>query len=86
MPYDWSSLGKALENTCPVCQAPPGEMCSEEAVPEEDKDGWHADRLRHSGPAIVYTTERVKPYAELRPSDVPPGLDPDDFATDLVKG
>jgi hypothetical protein len=34
-------------------------------------------------PAIVYTTTKVKPYAELRPSDVPMGVDPDDLATDL---
>ena len=33
-------------------------------------------------PVIVYTTAKVKPLAELRPSDVPRGLDPDDMATD----
>lgn len=38
---------------------------------------------REGGPAIVYTTRRVKPLAELRPSDIPHGMDPDDFATDL---
>jgi hypothetical protein len=35
-----------------------------------------------SEPAIVYTTVKVKPLAELRPSDVPRGLDSDDLATD----
>jgi len=33
-------------------------------------------------PVIVYTLKKVKPLAELRPSDVPRGLDPDDLATD----
>lgn len=33
-------------------------------------------------PAILYTTPRIKPLAELRPSDVPRGVDPYDMATD----
>jgi hypothetical protein len=38
---------------------------------------WHLPR-----PAIIYTIAKVKPLAELRPSDVPMGMDPYDLATD----
>jgi len=41
-------------------------------------------RRRWGEPIINYTFERVKPLAELRPSDVPRGLDPYDFATDFA--
>lgn len=37
---------------------------------------------RHE-PIINYTVQRVKPLAELRPSDIPHGMDSDDLATDL---
>lgn len=55
-------------------------------------DQQYCDGYRHGdestmfvgGPAIVYTTKRVKPLAELRASDVPMGMDPDDLATDLA--
>lgn len=33
-------------------------------------------------PAIIYTFPKTKKYSELRPSDVPRGLSPDDVAKD----
>lgn len=82
MPYGRSDMEKARDYPCPDCGARPGEDCEEPAAPEDTKVGWHLSRLRHPGPAIVYTMERVKPLAEIRASDVPLGMDPDDLATD----
>jgi hypothetical protein len=47
-------------------------------------DGYrHGDESTMFGhtPVIDYTTERVKPLADLRASDVPRGIDPDDLVT-----
>ncbi len=79
---DRSDYERALGFPCTDCGAKAGEDCQEPAAPEGP--GWHESRLRRHEPAIVYTVERVKPLAELRPSDVPPGMDSDDLATDLA--
>lgn len=83
MSYDRSDMEKARDYPCPDCGAKPGEDCVEPGVPGPRQDGTHASRLRQRPPAIEYSMERVKPLAELRPSDVPHGVDPDDLATDL---
>lgn len=83
---DRSEYERALEFPCADCGARAGEACLEEAAPEENRMGWHVSRLRGSKPAIVYTMDRIKPLAELRPSDVPCGVDPDDLATDMSDG
>lgn len=46
-----------------------------------DESSMHIG-TRNAMDAPFYTTQRIKPLKDLRASDVPRGLDPDDFTTD----
>lgn len=59
-----------------LTEAAKGQLC--DGYRHGDLSTMHIG-TREKGPAIVYTTERVKTSTELRPSDVPRGMDPDDF-------
>lgn len=61
------------------------------AIEEAMGEGWQPDRsspdqddestdTEPAGPSIEYTHERTKPLEELKASDVPRGMDPDDVA------
>jgi hypothetical protein len=80
---DMSDHERAMSFPCAGFGAKVVEECSEPASPDF-RVGRRVSLLPRQEPVIAYTFEPVKPLAELRPSDVPRGMDSDDLATDLA--